>query len=405
MSTESPIKPFLENDGFTPLSEAEVLLCVDLDKNDNRFEEKQWAELKKAVETMASEGNAYIQKHMSLDTPIIDTYGRISPEVYPKAGNSFSSASVKVDRAYVYDREIDFMYQSAMQERFSRKNGMSKQYRAIKTNDAESISDHYYRTYGATTRDEMLDAWRKERSQGLAEGWEMYATALFHKAFGKDFLIVRASSFDDIANGIDTVIFDKKTGNIVCAFDELHDAGQTTVQIERAQKKRNFITEKNSEGGSTLKYGFKKADDKLVPASIRNVPILRLSVDTELLKHFMYTFNADAPVSEEECVFIMKLLGDLIHEAEQMERIIVAKEDEYTERRNRAVGKMEKLRAQKGWKNNPKIMQEIRELEREKNITSLPIDGSPIKNHIRAALNAFHHMYDQYDMSDKINEL
>jgi glutathionylspermidine synthase len=119
----------------------------------------------------------------------------------------------------------------------------------------------------------------------------------------------------------------------------------------------------------------------------------------------MYTFNADAPVSEEECVFIMKLLGDLIHEAEQMERIIVAKEDEYTERRNRAVGKMEKLRAQKGWKNNPKIMQEIRELEREKNITSLPIDGSPIKNHIRAALNAFHHMYDQYDMSDKINEL
>ncbi len=88
----------------------------------------------------------------------------------------------------------------------------------------------------------------KEETYG--EACEMLATAVLQKNLPEGFIAMRTSEYDDISNGMDTVILDKNTGNIVCAIDEI---GQN--KGARYEKKVDNTMKRNLKGGGLLKYG------------------------------------------------------------------------------------------------------------------------------------------------------
>lgn len=110
-----------------------------------------------------------------------------------------------------------------------------------------------------------------EEEEKIGEKLEILKTAVFSKFLAKDFIVARTSRYDDIKNKIDNVILDKKSGNLICAVD---DVGETSGSIY--EQKREKILEKNRRGGGKLKYGFKLEDGKLKLGKVSNIPIFLL---------------------------------------------------------------------------------------------------------------------------------
>lgn len=126
---------------------------------------------------------------------------------------------------------------------------------------------------------------------------ERLKTAIFSKFLGEEFVVVRASLYDDIKNKVDNIIFNKENGNIICAFDEVGEAAG-----ERYEKKKKEVLERNLEGGGHLKYGLKLEKDKenqkkIVLGQVTNIPIFYLALPT---RHIEEGINRLSPSFEEK---------------------------------------------------------------------------------------------------------
>ncbi len=139
----------------------------------------------------------------------------------------------------------------------------------------------------------------RERNFGsIGEQFELLKTAIFNKYLGDRFIVVRSALYDDYKNGVDNVMVDIKTGNVVCAFDEVGDAAAFKRQKEQRVSARNL-----EEGGASLKYGIKFEDGKLKPARLQNLPIFCLSLSEEEVKRGIsemeFSSGKKSPVEDE----------------------------------------------------------------------------------------------------------
>ncbi len=134
----------------------------------------------------------------------------------------------------------------------------------------------------------------KTRKSDLAE---MVATVVFHKVFGKEYIIARASKYDDYF-GFDNIIVHKATGTVVCTFDDIHGSKEGTTMEE---KKREVISSAEH-GGATIKYGFTFRDNQLVREQIKHVPKFCMAFDMIELSRALEIVNVSDmnSVSEEE---------------------------------------------------------------------------------------------------------
>lgn len=129
---------------------------------------------------------------------------------------------------------------------------------------------------------------RQKRSRTTGERFERLATVILHKFLGDRFIVVRTSLYDDFKNKVDNIILDKKTDNVICAFDEVGDASG-----ERYFKKREEILNRNKcpqeydknkvnyerrGGGASLKYGLKMENGQLSLGKIDEIPIFLLAL-------------------------------------------------------------------------------------------------------------------------------
>ncbi len=119
---------------------------------------------------------------------------------------------------------------------------------------------------------------------------EAIKTALFNKYLGGQFIVVRTSERDDYHKGVDNLIIERKTGNIVSAFDE--------ARGKSMEGKRDKIRRKNvSEGGATIEYGIKIDEDskKIVPSSkIHSLPIFHLSLSDQDIEDGINNFSINS---------------------------------------------------------------------------------------------------------------
>ncbi|HEY4518566.1 MAG TPA: hypothetical protein VJG48_03015 [Candidatus Paceibacterota bacterium] len=155
---------------------------------------------KKLLEYLASEAEALRKDGVSIGDDF-----RLSPDAY---GEIYTDEQRKQDREYVAEMEAKY--------------------------------------YPGLSEDEIRE------SELATDGtqFEILKTALFHKKLKGQFIVVRASRFDDILNGVDNVLVDRRTGKVVCAFDEVSD----NVDIDY-RRKRAKLDNQNTSEGAQLKYG------------------------------------------------------------------------------------------------------------------------------------------------------
>ena len=150
---------------------------------------------------------------------------------------------------------------------------------------------------------ELEKKWHKEeKEKNFGELWEKAKTVILNKIIGTEFIVVRASKHDDYENGVDNIIIDKETGNVVCAFDEVSAEEGTEKEAEKSAK----VEGKNKEGGATIKYGITvNEENKIIKKEIKNIPVfyLRLSGrDLVKLLHKM-DYESEEPSEIELNVF------------------------------------------------------------------------------------------------------
>ncbi len=153
------------------------------------------------------------------------------------------------------------------------------------------------------------DTARVEAEESLKEGFqfELLKTAIMHKYAGKQFITLRSSRYDDIANGVDNVLVDITTGEPICAFDEV--ATEKITGSKRYDEKIDEIVRSNlglydgveqkrsaREGfgpGARLKYGLRIRDNNLECRPMNNLPLFLLPIDRERLKGGLENFGTE----------------------------------------------------------------------------------------------------------------
>lgn len=125
----------------------------------------------------------------------------------------------------------------------------------------------------------------EEELARTGEKLEVLKTIIFYKFLGKQFIICRSSRFDDIENGIDNLILEKKTGNLVCALDE--------VEFPKIEEKKAAVLKKNQKGGGRLKYGLSIEEGRIKLTERKNLPIFYLFLPENQIKKGIEELDED----------------------------------------------------------------------------------------------------------------
>jgi hypothetical protein len=152
-----------------------------------------------------------------------------------------------------------------------------------------------------------VEEWRKSKDRNPATITEMAVTLVLHRLLSDRFIVARASTFDDYKYGVDNVLIDKKTGAVVCGFDEVlgyegDDGGE---------KKDEKIKKSLAHGGTSLKYGATIEDGKIKRQELKNIPTFYLSLSKEELSSLLKDLKSNNQATENEKHLVLKMLSSL----------------------------------------------------------------------------------------------
>jgi len=148
----------------------------------------------------------------------------------------------------------------------------------------------------------LLLQWQadQQKQDRMGEKLEMLKTAIFHKFLKEDFIVCRSALIDDIDNKIDNVVLEKKTGNIIGAFDEVGDINDSFYK-----DKREKVLAINTTAGARLRYGL--ATDpktrKITPKSVENIPLFYLALPKPYIEQGIKNFQLKATSEYEKKLF------------------------------------------------------------------------------------------------------
>ncbi|MCF7819959.1 MAG: hypothetical protein K9M44_00605 [Candidatus Pacebacteria bacterium] len=139
------------------------------------------------------------------------------------------------------------------------------------------------------------EAWLEKKESNKAEMTEKVITLVLDKMLGDDFVVVRASSFDDYNNGVDNVILDKRTGQVVCGFDDVISRDGENGSEKKAEKVKRVM----AKGGAKLKYGLDlKGDGSIETGQLKNLPAFYLALSKDDLASALKVLENNGSVSD-----------------------------------------------------------------------------------------------------------
>lgn len=141
--------------------------------------------------------------------------------------------------------------------------------------DNPGVQSFYKTKFGVEGKDKIIAKWKEEKSKEKNSQMEMAVTLLLSEMLGDDFLVVRTAPYDDYVNGIDNIIIDRKSGEVIGAFDEVHDSNNGRYTEAKRQKVEKIARK----GGTEIAYGLKIENGKLVRAKLTNVPVFYLGLE------------------------------------------------------------------------------------------------------------------------------
>jgi hypothetical protein len=140
----------------------------------------------------------------------------------------------------------------------------------------QNIAEFYATEHKCSTPEEVVSHWKKTKEKSKSGMLEQAMLVLLHKFLKEDFLVVRTAAYDDYKAGVDNLIIDKETGDVICAFDEVHDnkSGADT------KKKFDKIKKISERGGANVHYGLTVEASRIKQTDISNVPVFALSLES-----------------------------------------------------------------------------------------------------------------------------
>jgi len=243
-------------------------------------EKKNYTEgLSKMMGRISERINKEVKEQYGL-SDFLDKDGALDMDGY--ADGPYSAERVEKDKADVSAMEIDF-------------------------SDANDARVRAF--YGAKTPAEAVEKWKEEKKKNKNGQMEMAVTGLLYKILKDDFLVVRATAHDDYKGGVDNIILNKRTGEAICAFDEVHEGGKG----ERTDGKIAKIQKVAARGGANVSYGIKLEDGKLQRAEMKNVPVFYLALKSDELVGLLngMDYNPDSPVTPKEHEIFSQLTASL----------------------------------------------------------------------------------------------
>jgi len=153
-----------------------------------------------------------------------------------------------------------------------------------------------------------IETWRRDTEKNAANITEMSLTVMLNKFLKENFIVARASSYDDYNNGVDQVLVDKFSGEVICGFDEVI----SNTGDDGLSKKINKFKNRERGIGTNIKYGAKMQDGKLIRSEVKNVPAFCMSLRKVELGELLESLknNPEKTTEVEEKIFA-KLLDSL----------------------------------------------------------------------------------------------
>ena len=257
--------------------------------------------LAQVLKQLATEINAEFS--LTLSGPLLKEDGSIDMEGFqtkkggpyrktrdPRNPSRPGAESIAEDKEYIKEREIEW-------------------------SDAKNtkVQQYYLTEYGDGSVDGVVAQFRRNRLESHGVQLEMAITVLLHKILKSEFLVLRTAPLDDYKNGVDTLIVDRKTGNVVCSFDEVNDReGGGRYEEKIAAIKLNA-----RQGGSRIKYGVTFKESKGAPTLQRTdlhfIPSFYLALSLSELQELLAGMNYDIsqPPTPVELKIFDRLLSTL----------------------------------------------------------------------------------------------
>ncbi|MCU0680078.1 MAG: hypothetical protein MUF50_02110 [Planctomycetes bacterium] len=262
--------------------------------------------LKIISQRVNQENNSVIKEGELRPTPLLDEKAAITLSSFSReeVNGPYYNSWIEEDQKFVKKREFDYSGVTKYEHDLNEATIVSNEERE----EARKAKEFYAKEYNAHTPEEIVEIWKKKQEKGKSFVCELTITALFDKYFGDKFLVVRASNFDDYKNGVDNVIVDKETGQVICAFDEVSDRKDG----EGAKKKEEKIIKIAKAGGTHIKYGLTYKDNQLLKKAIKNIPIFFLAIENKELENLVKSIDLSSSDSKEnELETISRLLKSL----------------------------------------------------------------------------------------------
>jgi hypothetical protein len=233
---------------------------------------------------------------------LLDKYGYQSQEsLYKKREKEIQKRDLEEDEVFERGLESLSHYLKKVQEKLQESN-----FPVTEDCRVNSESD-FFRHISKEKKEKHLEKVKSlevklgitHNKEKTGEQLEMLKTALFDKFLGDKIFVLRSSKYDDYYNGIDNILIDKKTGEMVCAFDEV--AFNDRSQDERLQEKKKDIYEKNVNCSGKLDYGFKFKNNsqEIQPSIIENIPVFYIYFPSKYLRKTIKEFNSNEKLNKK----------------------------------------------------------------------------------------------------------
>lgn len=263
---------------------------------ENPIQEKDKASLlEDAVAKISVEINQLMERNFGMKG-FVQPDGRIDMEKYMQR-RSISKASFDRDMGYIQGREKAF----SQDGKFAKENSARENPREV-------------------SQEELVNIWKKESRENSGSQMELLAMAMFHKFFSQDFMVVRASTFDDYKNGIDMILVNRKTGAVICAFDDVI-GHQGSHHLDR---KNETIQEIIGGDGATLRYGFqirgRHGKPEIEEKELAHLPIFCLQFSPQEFCEMFQSLDSDpkGKPSDKEIEMMKKILAGLESQCQKL---------------------------------------------------------------------------------------
>jgi len=207
---------------------------------------------------------------------------------------------------------------------------------------------------------------KEELRDSNGQLFEEAIACVFHRILKKNYLVVRSSDFDDFSNGVDLLIVDEETGEIICAVDDI----STNENFQGIEDKENKVLLQNMNGGAKMKYGltFKEngqsGEMELTREKIKEIPIFFMHLSGEKLDELLSKMNYDikGDPSEIELEIFDELVRILEIESKEMQKKI-------QERFKESSTEIEKMKIEDDIKNLENDIENFAIKEKHKNVS------------------------------------